>query len=78
MQTTAQSVSSIRYGSGVLKINGVNIGLLDKAKLDASFDTIEIKASNGRLPPRKKIKEAIFTADLYEINLQNLQAIDSF
>jgi hypothetical protein len=77
-QTSAQKVSSIRYGSGVMRINGVNVGLINKAKLEAKYTMIEIKASNGRLPPKKKIESAIFTAELVEVDLTTINSIDTY
>lgn len=63
-------------GSGILKVAGVNVGLLNKAKLETKFDVLAIIASNGKLPPYKKINSAIFSADLIEIYLPNLSSID--
>ena len=78
MQTTAQQTSSIRMGSGVLKINGTNVGLLSKAKLSVKYSVLSIKADNGQLPAYKKVNSATFGADLYEVYLPNLQTIDTF
>lgn len=76
-QTSVQQASSIRMGSGVLKIAGTNVGLLSAAKLEVTFDVLSIKADNGKLPAYKKVNEAKFSADLYEVYLPNLQAIDT-
>lgn len=77
-QTSVQKASSIRYGSGTMRINGVNVGLINKAKLDATYKMIEIKASNGRLPPKKSLESAIFSAELVEVDLTTLNSIDTF
>ncbi len=77
-QTTVQQTSSIRMGSGVLKIDGVNVGALNAAKLDTKFSVLSIKADNAKLPAFKKIESATFSAELYEVYLPNLNKIDSF
>ncbi len=64
-------------GSGILKISGVNVGLLNKAKLETQFDVLSIIADNGKLPAYKKIKEAKLSAELYEVYLPNISAIDT-
>jgi hypothetical protein len=33
---------------------------------------------NAKMPPKIKIDEAVFSANLYEIALENLQKIDGF
>lgn len=78
MQTTVQQGSSIRLGSGILKIAGVNIGLLQKAKLTTKYNVLAIKADNGRMPPFKRIESAMFSAELFEVYLPNIQEIDTF
>lgn len=78
MQTTVQQSSSIRLGSGILKIAGVNVGLLQKAKLTTKFNVLSVKADNGRMPPFKRIESATFGAELFEVYLANIQAIDTF
>lgn len=78
MQTTVQQSSSIRLGSGILKIAGVNVGLLQKAKLTTKFNVLAVKADNGKMPPFKRIESAMFGAELYEVYLPNIQAIDTF
>lgn len=76
-QTTAQNSKAIRFWSGVLKIDWVNVWLLDNARAVINFLTAQIKAHNGYLPAKKKIENAEFTAELYEIDLDNIAKIDS-
>lgn len=76
MQTTAQNVQSIRFWSWVLEVDWVNVWLLENGKFEAGFSVIEIKAHNWQLPPKKKLNEVKFTADLYEIDLTKLQWMD--
>lgn len=64
-------------GSGILYVAGVNVGLLNAAKLETTFDVLSIKADNGRLPAYKRINEAKLSAELYEVYLPNLSAIDT-
>lgn len=78
MQTSVQNSSSIRLGSGTLSIDGVNVGALEKAKLDVTFKVLQLKADNTRLAPRKSIDKVQFSANLFEILLANLEKIDGF
>lgn len=75
-QTTVQNAKSVRLGSGVFKIGGVNIGLLKGAKVTADRSVVQFKADNGFLPPRAKLAKVKIEADLYEINLANFALID--
>lgn len=75
-QTTAQKEKAIRFGSGVLKIGGLNIGLLDNAKLNVEYNVIQIKAHNGNLPAKKKPSSVKMTAEIYEIDPVNLALVD--
>lgn len=75
-QTTAQKEKAIRFGSWVLKLEGVNIGLLDDAKLVVEYNVIQIKAHNGYLPPKKKPSSVKLTASIYEIDPANLTKVD--
>lgn len=75
-QTQPQKSSSIRIGSGVLKVGGTNFGLLDNARLELAYNIINIRAQNGYLPPKKSIDQVQFTAELYEIHLPNIEVID--
>lgn len=77
MQTTAQNTKAIRFGSGVLKIDNVNVGLLDNARMTLAYSIAQIKAHNGVLPIKKKIDTAEITAELYEVDLDNIAKIDS-
>jgi len=76
-QTQVQKTKAIRFGSGVLKIDGTNLGLLDNAQLVVAFNTVQLRAHNGYLPVKKKIENIEFTAELYEVHLDNIQQIDS-
>jgi hypothetical protein len=38
----------------------------------------ELVLDNAKLPPKVKLDEVVFSANLYEIALENLQAIDGF
>lgn len=75
MQTQVQKEKSMRLGSGVLKINKVNVWLIRWATLDTEIQTAQIIADNGKLPPRQRLKSATFKATLLEINLENLKKI---
>lgn len=82
MQNSVQKVKSVRFGSGVLSIstdgwsNWTNLWALSDASLNVTKSIIEFIADNAKLPPKVKIDEAVFTANLYEVVLENLQAID--
>lgn len=76
MHTSAQNVRSIRLGSGVMYINNVNVGLLEAAELDTTKSVLQVKADNGKLPPRVKLEKVLFKANLYEIDLANFDLID--
>lgn len=75
-QTTAQKEKAIRFWSWVLKIDGINIGLLDEAKLNVEYNVIQIKAHNGVLPAKKKPSAVKLTAQIYEIDPINLAKVD--
>lgn len=77
MHTAPQNVKSVRFGSGILKAGGLNLGLLDDAVMAVVYQVLNIKANNGRLPVKKRIESVDFTASLYEINLDNIAAIDT-
>lgn len=76
MHTSAQSVRSVRLGSWIMYINNVNVGLLEGAELDTTKNVLQVKAENGRLPPRTKLEKVSFKASLYEINLANFDILD--
>lgn len=76
MHTQAQSERSVRLGSGIIYINNINIGLLEGAELEATKNVLQIKADNGRLPPRVRLEKVTFKANLYEINLANFDLIE--
>lgn len=82
MQNSVQKVKSVRFGSGTLSIstdggsNWTNLGALKDANLNVTKSIIELVVDNAKLPPKVKIDEAVFSANLYEIALENLQAID--
>jgi hypothetical protein len=77
MQTSAQNVKSIRFGSGILEVGGVNVGLISGAKFELARNIIKIAADNGKLPVKKKIASVKMSAELYELNLTNLATIDT-
>lgn len=77
MQTSVQNQSSVRFGSGVLAINGVNVGLLRDAKATIARSTLQVRAHNGMLPPRTKIDSIKLSAVLLELDLDNISTIDS-
>ena len=82
MQTTVQKVNSVRFWSWILYVstdnwqNRTNLWALKDATLNISKNIIEFVADNCKLPPKMKVNEAVFSANLYEIALDNLQAID--
>lgn len=76
-QTQVQKTKAIRFGSGVLKIDGTNLWLLDNAQLVVAFNVVQLRAHNGYLPVKKKIENIEFSAELYEVHLDNIQKIDS-
>lgn len=82
MQNSVQKVKSVRFGSGTLSISTdewsswTNLGALKEAKLNVTKSIIEFVVDNAKMPPKVKIDEATFSANLYEIALENLQAID--
>jgi hypothetical protein len=76
MQTVVQNQQSVRFGSGILALNGVNLGLLKDAKSVVTRKVLEYKAHNGRLAPRVKIESIKFTATLVELDLDNLANLD--
>ena len=82
MQTTVQKVNSVRFGSWTLYVSTdnwvswTNLWALKDATLNVSKNIIEFVADNCKLPPKVKVKETIFSANLYEVVLDNLQKID--
>lgn len=76
MQTTVQSESSVRFWSGKLLIDNVNIGLLNDVKAVIAQSTIQPRAHNGFMKPRKRIESVKLTATMLELNLTNIQKID--
>lgn len=75
MQNSVQKSESIRFGSGILKFDNVNLWLLDNAEMQLQFETVEIVAHNGRLPVKKRISQISFSAELYEFDLTNFDSI---
>lgn len=75
MQTAVQKEDSVRLWSWILKVNNVNIGLVKDAWLETETLVWQIKAHNGKLPPRQKLNWVKFKAIMLEINLENLQKI---
>jgi len=82
MQNSVQKIKSVRFWSGILSISAddwatwVNLGALKDANLNVSKSISEIVVDNAKLPPKVKIDEAVFSANLYEVDLENFQTID--
>lgn len=76
MQTPVQKSESIRMWNGVLKIDWVNIWALKWAWLEVSFLIAQLKFANSKLPPRKKLDQVKFNAEIVELYLDNLAKID--
>ena len=76
MQTPVQRSESIRMWSGVLKIDGINIWALKWSWLEVSFLIAQLKFANAKLPPRKKLNEVKFKAEIVELYLNNLAKLD--
>jgi len=76
MQTPVQKSESIRMWNGVLKIDGINIWALKWAWLEVSFLLAQLKFANTKLPPRKKLDQVKFNAEIVELYLDNLAKID--
>lgn len=82
MQTSVQKVNSVRFGSGTLSMSTdawstwINLGALKDANLTVAKTINEFVVDNAKLPPKVKVEEAVFSCNLYEIVLENLQAID--
>lgn len=72
---TVQKEESVRLGNGVLKINNINVGLLKDAGVEVENVTAQIKAHNGKLPPRQKINSVKFKATMIEFNLENIKKV---
>lgn len=49
-----------------------NYGALKDAVLNVTTKTKELVADNAKMAPKVKIEEALFSANLYEFNLENL------
>jgi len=82
MQNSVQKVKSVRFWSGVLSMSKddgatwINLGAIKDANLNVTKSIIEVVMDNAKMPPKVKIDEAVFSANLYEIVLENLQDID--
>lgn len=77
MRTNVQNEKSIRIGSWVLRKGGKNLGLFDKGTLEVNMSTLNVRASNGFLPPRQRIDKISFSAELYEIDFANFSKFSS-
>jgi len=82
MQTSVQKPKSVRFGSGILYVSQddgvtwINLGGLKDATLTATPSIIEVVLDNARLPAKHKREEVLFSANIYEVALDNLQIID--
>ena len=82
MQNSVQKVKSVRFGSGTLYISSdggatyTNLWALKDANLNVTKSIIEVIMDNAKMPPKVKIDEAVFSANLYEIVLEHLQTMD--
>jgi len=76
MQTPVQRSESIRMWNGILKLDWVNIWAIKSAWLEVSFLLAQLKFANTKLPPRKKLDEVKFNAEIVELHLDNLAKID--
>lgn len=82
MQNSVQKVKSVRFWSGILSMSSdggsswINLWALKDANLNVTKSIIELIVDNAKLPPKVKIDEVIFSANLYEFVLENLQTID--
>jgi hypothetical protein len=57
-------------------VDSVDFGLLENAVGTITWLVSELKAHNGRLPPKKKPEGVEFTAELYEVHLDNISKLD--
>jgi len=82
MQNSVQKVKSVRFGSGIFYVSSdggstwTNLWALKDANLNVTKSIIEVIVDNAKLPPRVKLDEVVFSANLYEFVLENLQTID--
>ena len=76
MQTPVQRSDAIRMWNGILKLDWVNIWALKWAWLEVSFLIAQLKFANSKLPPRKKLDQVKFNAEIAELYLDNLSKID--
>lgn len=82
MQNSVQRVKSVRFWSGVLSLSKddgaswINLGAIKDANLNVTKSIIEVVMDNAKMPPKVRIDEAVISANLYEIVLENLQDID--
>lgn len=75
-QTNVQNEKSIRFGSCILRINGVNIGALKNAKFTVEVNSSQLKADNAWLNMRKKVESAKVSCDAWEISVDNIAKFD--
>lgn len=76
MQTSAQKSSSIRLWSVKMLLDNIDIWLLENAKLESTYNVLNLKAHNWRLPVKKRIESVKITAELWELFFDNLAKID--
>ncbi|MCT4616688.1 MAG: hypothetical protein N4A38_00590 [Candidatus Gracilibacteria bacterium] len=71
-------MQNILFGAGELFVfdeqnsNYKSLGKLNKATLEINKEIKQRVGDNKILPPREIIKEIIFSANLYEINIENI------
>lgn len=84
MQNSVQKVKSVRFWSGIFSISTddwaswTNLGAISDANLNVTKSIIELVVDNAKLPPKVKLDEVVFSCNLYEFVLENLQSIDGF
>lgn len=75
MQNSVLNSKAVRLWSGVLKVDGVDIGAIDSAWLEAVIKTTKLKFKNAQLDPRTQIEEVSLKADMVELDLVKINNI---
>jgi len=76
MQTKVQNENSLRLGSVICRVRGVDIGALANAKFTAETEVLTLAADNAKLPPRKKTTRVTLSCDSWEIDINRLKDLD--